>query len=754
MNLEQLIQAWKSDRNIMGCVTCWKEIPAKPAQHVPWPAFLSDDLISMMKKRGVTAPYTHQAKAMELVADGRDVVVVTPTASGKSLCYHLPVLDAVIRDENTRALYLFPTKALAADQAQALYRMIEAMGRDIKAYTYDGDTPGSARRAVRQAGQIVVTNPDMLHSGILPHHAKWVKLFENLQYVVIDEIHTYRGIFGSHLSNVIRRLKRICQFYGSDPRFICCSATIANPRELAEQLTGRAMSVVDESGAPQGERHVVFYNPPVVNRQLGIRKSAVIQSRILASVLVANRIQTIVFARSRLVVEVLVTYLKQIVAGRLGNSDMVRGYRGGYTPLQRRSIERGLRDGSVVGVVSTNALELGVDIGGLQACILCGYPGTIAGTWQQAGRAGRRNDVSLMMLVATSSPMDQFIVRHPEYFFGQSPETALINPNNLYIFMSHLKCAAFELPFEEGELFGVETTDEALEYLQEEGVLRLVEGRWYWSSETFPASSVSLRSATDENVIIMDVTTADTRAIGEMDHFAARMLLHDEAIYLHEGALYQVEKLDLQSHKAFVKTADVDYYTDADLSVDLKVLDVFDQRKVDVTTRAYGEVLVTSIVTMFKKIKFDTHENLGWGPVNLPEMTMHTGAMWVAWPVGGVQGLRESQAQAALHAATHLIAHVAPLYLMCDPKDISVSFHVREPFTGAPTLFVYDAISGGMGLSEKLYHMFDEVLERALEALKECPCEDGCPSCIGPSEEDGVKILARELLEGMLIDHA
>ncbi|MBR3196216.1 MAG: DEAD/DEAH box helicase [Clostridia bacterium] len=750
MNLIQILESWKNDPNVMDYVTCWQKIPARPAVYASWPEDMHPKLSDMLQKRGIRLPYSHQAEAFRLISGGKDTVIVTPTASGKSLCYQVPVLDAILKDKDARALFLFPTKALSADQVTELYSMITALDCDIKAYTYDGDTSVSARKAVRSAGNIVVTNPDMLHSGILPNHVKWVKLFENLRYVVIDEIHTYRGIFGSHLTNVIRRLKRICQFYGSDPVFVCCSATIANPLQLAETITGRRMSVVDKSGAPYGERDMIFYNPPVVNKQLGIRKSALTQARMFASVLIANHVQTIVFARSRLMVEVLLTYLKAIVRDPLGGSERVRGYRGGYMPLERRAIEKGLKNGSVTGVVSTNALELGVDIGSLEACVLCGYPGTIASTWQQAGRAGRRNSSSVTLFIANSSPMDQFIVTHPEYFFEQSPEMALVNPDNLYIFMSHLKCAAFELPFEDGEEFGnVATTEEALSYLQEEGILQHVAGRWHWSSETFPAADISLRSASNENVIIVDTTGNDNRVIGEMDHFTAPMLLHDEAIYIHEGVQYQVEKLDLPMHKAFIKRTNVDYYTDADMQVDVKVMDVFDEEEEGDRVDMFGEVLVNSLVTVFKKIKFDTHENIGWGQIHLPEMTMHTQAVWYSWPKG-LPGMNEGQIGRALSGVTNLLANVAPLFLMCDPRDIVTFYQVRQPFTNAPTLFLYDAIPGSMGLSEKMFHMKDEVFRQALSMLDTCPCETGCPSCVGPDSEPDSKELTRRLLLSIL----
>ena len=475
--------------------------------------------------------------------------------------------------------------------------LIEAMGVDIKTYTYDGDTPGAARKAVRQAGHIVVTNPDMLHSGILPHHTKWVKLFENLRYIVIDEIHTYRGVFGSNLANVLRRLLRLCDFYGSHPQFILCSATIANPKELAETLTGREVSLVDDNGAPMGVRHFVFYNPPVVNRQLGIRKGVLQETRRIAGLLLQNGIQAITFARSRLAVEVLTKYLKDMVRDPLGNAGRVRGYRGGYLPTERREIERGLRAGRVDAVVSTNALELGIDIGALDACVLCGYPGTIASAWQQAGRAGRRKGTSIVFYVASSAALDQYIVSHPDYLMKQSPENALLNPDNLYILLNHFKCAAFELPFEDGEGLGnAPGAPELLEYLDEAGILRHVGGRYHWSAEDFPASEISLRSArAEENFVIIDTTDpANHRVIGEMDRYTVPMLLHENAIYMHEAQQYQVEKLDFDACKAFIRRVDVGYYTDANLNVTLSLLDKEKEEEQDGGLTALGEIRVST----------------------------------------------------------------------------------------------------------------------------------------------------------------
>ena len=693
--------------------------------------------------------YSHQRRALDLAQAGKDFVVITPTASGKTMCYNLPVLSEILRDNESRALYLFPTKALSSDQVAELYEIIKAMDAPIKAFTFDGDTPVSARKAIRQAGHIVVTNPDMLHAGILPHHTKWVKLFENLKYIVIDEIHAYRGVFGSNLANVIRRLKRICEFYGAHPQFICCSATIANPRELAERLTGRPMELIAESGAPTGEKHVIFYNPPVVNRQLNIRDSALKQTFGISRLLLKNGVHSIVFARSRLMVEVLARRLKDQCRNALGEAPNVRAYRGGYLPSLRHQIEQELRAGQVDIVVSTNALELGIDIGRLDVCVLCGYPGTIASTWQQAGRAGRRQGVSALIMVATSSPLDQYIIAHPEYFFSQPPEHALINPDNLYILLNHFKCAAYELPFEDGEQFGdVEATPELLEYLCEQNILNHVGNRYYWTAEEFPQAGISLRSASDQNFLIIDISVpGKRRVIGEMDRFTVPMLLHQYAIYLHEGRQYQVEELDFDDKKAYVRAVDVDYYTDANLTVTMKVLDVF-REKPGVMAKAAGEVLVSSIVTLFKKMKLDTQENLGWGPVTLPELEMQTTACWWTLPDSIADKYTREELQGAMVGISHIIEHIAPVFLMCSPRDIGVVYHVRDPFTNRPTLFLYDNCAGGVGLSDRVYEMDDELFKEARRMLMDCPCADGCPSCVGPPSDVGAggKRIAIELL--------
>lgn len=755
MNVDQLADKLRMDNLFMENVVRWETMPAKPAVYAPFPEALDPRLHALLEKRGIHQLYSHQAHAVREVLSGRDVVVVTPTASGKTMCYNLPVLDAILKNPDARALYLFPTKALSADQVSELYELIELAGLDIKTYTYDGDTPAAARKAVRQAGHIVVTNPDMLHSGILPHHTTWVKLFENLRYIVIDEIHTYRGVFGSNLANVLRRLLRLCEFYGSHPQFILCSATIANPQELAQTLTGRDVTMVDDNGAPQGVRHFVFYNPPVVNRQLGIRQGVIGEARNIAGMLLKCGIQTITFARSRLTVEVLTKYLKDLVRDPLGNAGRVRGYRGGYLPTQRREIERGLRAGQVDAVVSTNALELGIDIGALDACVLCGYPGTIASAWQQAGRAGRRKSTSIVFYIASSAAVDQYIVSHPDYFLHQSPENALLNPDNLYILLTHFKCAAFELPFEDGDGFGnAPAPDTLLDYLADANILRHVGGRYHWAAEDFPASEVSLRSASaEENFMIIDITDpAHHRVIGEMDRYTVPMLLHENAIYLHEGQQYQVEKLDFDACKAFIRQVNVGYYTDANLNVNLSLLDIEQEAEEEGIHRGLGEVKVTTLVTMFKKIRFDTHETLGFGHVRLPETDMHTTAMWWTLPADLCARLDNDNLKSGMLGVANLLRIVCPLYLMCAPMDVAVLYQVKSPITDQPTVIIYDNIAGGVGLAQKAYGMQELLLDRALDIVSTCPCEYGCPSCAGPVGEIGeygkstAKLILRWLL--------
>ncbi len=754
MNLTQILDILQTDPYYRERISAWHEVPAREPVWAPFPASLDPRLVTTLQAQGLTQLYSHQAAAVDAAARGEGFVVVTPTASGKTLCYNLPVLDTILRDPQARALYLFPTKALAQDQLAGLHDLVTALDRDIKTYTYDGDTPANVRQVIRRAGHIVISNPDMLHTGILPHHTKWVKLFENLRYIVVDELHNYRGVFGSHVANVLRRLMRICRFYGANPQFICASATIANPRDLACRLTGEdRLTLIDENGAPAARKVFAFYNPPVVNKELGLRRSALLETSDLAARFLANDIQTIVFARSRTAVEILLTYLRSGMAAHRRDPEKVRGYRGGYLPLQRRAIERGLRDGSVRAVVSTNALELGIDIGTLEACLIAGYPGSIAGTWQQAGRAGRRSGTALAVMVAGSSPLDQFLVQHPDYFFGRSPENGLINPDNLLVLMHHLQCAAFELPFADGERYGGHDAAETalmLGYLEENGILHHSGDQWHWSSENFPAENVSLRTAAADNFVIIDTTDPTPRVIGEMDRFSVPTLLHEEAIYLHESVQYHVDKLDWDEQKAYVRQVDVDYYTDANLAVTLKVLDVL-SGEVRQAPRSYGEVMVSALATIYKKIKLQTHENIGWGRIHLPEQEMHTTAYWLTVPPIVAADLPAGALQGALVGLAHVLGALAPLYLMCDPRDLGVVPQVKSPFTDAPTIFLYDSYAGGIGFSKLLYEQHAAVLEAAAGLIAACGCEAGCPSCVGPAAElgDQGKFHTLTLLRGL-----
>ena len=739
MNLAQLLARLKTDERFMRNVSRWEVIPPAEGLYTGFPDSLDPRLVGVLTGRGVDRLYIHQAEAVELAGRGRSFVVPTPTASGKTLCYNLPVLDSILRDGRSRALYLFPTKALSQDQMHEVHDLVTGLGVDIKTFTFDGDTPETARRAIRSSGHIVVTNPDMLHQGILPHHTLWVKLFENLKFVVIDEIHNYRGVFGSHVGNVIRRLRRVAQFYGSDPVFICCSATIANPAELATRLTGVNVDLVDRNGAPRGEKHFIFYNPPVVNRELGIRASVIKTTRAIAERFMSSGAQVIVFARSRMRVELLLTYLEK--SGRkVGiKSGEVRGYRGGYLPGERRAIEKGLREGTVTTVVSTNALELGIDIGRLDVCIMAGYAGTVASTWQQAGRAGRRQNLSAVVLVASSSPADQYIINNPDYFFGRSPEHASLDPDNLVILMSHLKCAAFELPFLLEEKFGGTRVTEILDYLTEMKVLHQSGDRYHWMSDTYPAEDVSLRSAAPDNVVIIDQSLPGGRVIGEMDLFSAQEMLHDEAIYIHGAQQYHVDKLDWDRREAHVQPVTVDFYTDAQRKSELKTLTAETDREHSYGRLALGDVGLVSKVTVFKKIKLGTHENVGAGRVHLPEMEMHTTSFWWELPTELAADMAPAGLDLgdALKGVAQLLGRVAPVFIMADPADLHATAMVRSPFTGQPTLYLYDAFPGGVGYARRIFEQFEEICQAARRHLQQCPCEKGCPSCVGPAVESG-----------------
>jgi DEAD/DEAH box helicase domain-containing protein len=755
----EVIAELKSRDPASDVITAIHQIPAREAQWAPMPDWIRPELAEAYRATGLVQLYSHQAEAADRVRKGRNVVVVTPTASGKTLCYNLPVLNAVLENPDTRALYLFPTKALAQDQLSELEDLGRRTGDRWGVFTYDGDTPADARRAIRQQGHIVITNPDMLHTGILPHHTRWTRLFENLSFVVIDELHAYRGVFGSHLANVLRRLLRIARFYGKSPQFICSSATIANPGELAGRLLEAEVEVVDVNGAPSAQKNMVFYNPPVVNRFLGIRRSYIHESYRLAQEFLKRGLQTIVFANSRLYTEILLTYLKQANPQPPGQPEVIRGYRGGYLPLERREIERGLRSGQIRGVVATNALELGIDVGSLDVSILAGYPGTIASTWQRAGRAGRRSGVSCAVLVASSRPLDQFIVRHPDYFFGSSPEHAYIQPDNLEILVNHLKCAAFELPLAHDEMFGAADLAAICERLAEAGYLHRSGDYWHWTQEAYPADTISLRSVSSDNFVIIDETDAP-EVIGEVDFSSALTTVHPKAIYLHGGQQYHVERMEFDQRKAFVKRVEVDYFTDAIRYTQIRPLDVAEEAAVrGPAVRVHGDVQVRSQVVGFKKIKFFTLENVGSGKLELPENEMHTTAYWMTLSQELLASLpfSISERQDGMFGLLHALESVACLLLMCDQRDLSATIGEGAPpgdgevewppSTAAdrgrieeffrPTLYLYDAYPGGIGMSEPLYHMHDQLLHRTRELIAACPCQNGCPSCVGPAGDTG-----------------
>ena len=734
-------QQWMADPD--SPIRAIRHQPAREGEYEPIPETVAPAIRAMLESRGIPRLYTHQAGAIRLCLEGKNVVVVTPTASGKTLCYNLPVLQRVTEEPGARAIYMFPTKALAEDQLHEFQAAVDAMGSCIRAFTYDGDTPQDARRAIRERANVILTNPDMLHGGILPHHTKWAKCFENLRYVVIDELHSYRGVYGSHLANLLRRLRRICEFYGSKPQFICCSATIANPKELAEALTEAPFELADRNGAPSGEKYFVFYNPPVVNRQLGIRRSYLHETRRIATEFIERNQQTLVFANSRLATEILLKYLRDVCERGPLPGDTVRGYRGGYLPRERREIERKIRAGEIRAVVATNALELGIDIGSLDAVVMAGYPGSIASAWQRAGRAGRRQTASLAVLVASSAPLDQYIIEHPEYFFDRSPEHAYINADNLEILVSHLKCAAFELPIHDGEKFGPHATDELCRFLGEEaGLLHHSAGCWHWTSDTYPADAISLRAVTSDNFVVVDITSAH-EVIAEVSFPMALATLHEKAIYLHEARQYQVEKFDYDGRKAYVRRVDSDYFTDAIDYTQVKQLEQFESRDVNGATAAHGDVRINTQVVGFKKIRFYTLENVGAGNLSMPEQEMHTTAFWLHFPgpfLARFPNLTKTEKQNGLTGMANVLRTVAAVVLMSDPRDLGVAItediaNARRSFE--PDLFLFDRYPGGIGQSQPLFNLLGKLLTASIEVLKSCACEAGCPACVGPIGEVG-----------------
>jgi DEAD/DEAH box helicase domain-containing protein len=850
MSLSTLLNNWRAEATIGANIVDWRTLPAQTARVRPFPANLHPALRNALSSSGIENLYTHQSQVWEQVGQGQNPVIVTGTASGKTLAYNLPVIDHLLRDAHARALYLFPTKALGQDQVETLKQILDDVSRqdieDIKAVplaVYDGDTPAHARPTIRENARIVLSNPDMLHAGILPHHTRWAHFLEGLQFIIIDEIHAYRGVFGSHVANVLRRLKRVARFYGARPQFILTSATIANPQKLAQGLIEEPVLLVEDDGSARGPRHFLIYNPPVVDRNLGLRRSSLLESVRLVDDLLHYGVQTIIFGRSRRTIELILTYLREHASSGAstasleapGKDDEIRGYRSGYLPRQRREIEQGLRQGNVRAVVATNALELGIDIGGMGAAVLSGYPGSIAATWQQVGRAGRGRHPSLAVLVTTASPLDQFLAHHPEYFFERSPEQALINPDNLLILLGHLQCAVFELPFKSGESFGRVPADEViafLSYLQESGVLHHSGEKYFWMADHYPAEGLSLRSAS-ANRVLLQIAGEDTwMTIGEVDLESAPWLVHPQAIYMHEAKTYLVQELDLEQYIARLEPRPVDYYTQARTDTTVQLESLTEESILPAVTKSYGEIIVTSQVTGYRKVKWFTHENLGDGMLDLPPSVLNTTGYWLTPSEAAVSKLRQSgmwrndpnqygpgwdrqrelarsrdgyrcqvcgivendrahdvhhrtpfrafesafqanqlenlitlcpachqrvetnlRVRTGLAGLAYTLGNLAPLFLMCDDRDLGIHSDPKSPLAGGnPTVLIYDHIPAGIGFSQRLYEIHDMLLERAYRLVAACECVDGCPSCVGPGGENGLggKQVTLALIEAIL----
>jgi len=715
-------------------------IPAREAQYGVTKEPLEPLLEQALRAQGIERLYSHQVTAINAIREGKDIVVVTSTASGKTLCYNIPILEEVTRDPETRVLYLYPTKALAQDQRKKIFRYKEIDPAFIfEAGTYDGDTPTSTRKKLRDSGNLILSNPDMLHSGILPNHARWSDFFTNLKFVVIDEVHAYRGIFGSNVANVIRRLNRICAHYGASPQFICCSATIGNPKELAERISSHEMLLVDNDGSPKGPKRFALWNPPFVDDGKTERKSPNSAARRLMVDLIkggrdgTGGVQTITFVRARVSAEVLYRYCQEDLrksSPRL--ADSIRAYRGGYLPENRREIEQKLFSGELMGVISTNALELGIDIGSLDACIIVGYPGTVASMWQQAGRAGRGSDEALAILIAYNNPIDQYMMKHPEYLFGQTAENVVIDPDNPYIMVGHLRCAANELPvtIQDEEAFG-ELAPALLDILQENDQVRLMGDQWHWIGSGYPAADFGLRDMAENNYTIVDTTEDDNKIIGMLDEFSAFMTLHTQAVYMHEAEQYFVKELNLTQKVAYVEKVSTDYYTQAVTETNIRIDETEAEKPLMQSTAYFGMVTVTSMTIMFRKIKFYSLDSIGFGNLDLPAQELNTSALWITPPPSAIKHVRDygRNPSEGMMGIGNALTGVIPLYVICDHTDVGPV--VNSSNMGISTIFIYDKYQGGLGFAEKSYELLDQIMERCLELISECACEDGCPSCVG-----------------------
>jgi len=712
-----------------------ESLPARPARYAELQEPLHRVIRHVLDGQGISRLYAHQAQAIDLAREGKNVVVATGTASGKSLAYHIPVLERLLLQPTATALYLFPTKALAQDQLRGLRRFADSspeLARALTTGTYDGDTPGSARRKLREQGNAILTNPDMLHQGILPYHARWGRFFSNLRYVVVDEVHTYRGIFGSHVANVLRRLRRVARHYGADPQFLCSSATLRNPQELAELLVNDDVAVVDQDGSPRGPKLFVFWNPRTYGPDSLERRSASVDAERMLVALLQRGVQSIVFTKARVVAELIYRYARErLEREQRGLADLLSPYRGGYLPEERRAIERRLFNGELRGVISTNALELGIDVGTLDASILVGFPNTIASTWQQAGRSGRKQAPSLAVVVAYEDPVDQYLMRHPGYFFGQAVESAVLDPENPYVLASQLSCAAYELPLSEEDetIFGARAPAIAT-ILEEEGQFKSLDGLRYWSSSEYPAGSVNLRTISDDTFTILD-QTRENAVLGTVDSISAPELVYPEAIYLHEGDTYFVRELDLKQKIAYVEPREVDYYTQPVLDTHLKLEETRESKKLGDETVGLGPAEVSWQTVAMKKIRFRSLDAIGYHPLDLPRLKLDTVSLWIQPSEGTrnqvkIAGLNPREGMSGLR---NLLITVLPLHVMCDRPDIGGILDSSN--LGEPTIFMYDRYPGGLGYAERGYAIIGELLGASLRLVEDCPCEAGCPSCVG-----------------------